>query len=192
VPFNKCFTGVERKYIKNDYLHRPEVLEYVMYKVLNMNYYTLDEPASCRAALEEYKDFNDPVRQFMDEMMPQLVWDLIPFSFLYDLYKAWFRKNSPNGQIQGRNTFIVDIMNLLPNYPEWYCMGRTTAIRPGKKMDAPELLISEYGLKDWENPSYSGADKNKICCPNLKSTYNGLLRYVVSTDDDADKDGDDD
>ena len=57
IPFNKCFTGVERKYIKNDYLHRPEVLEYVMFKVLNMNYYTLDEPASCRTALEEYKGF---------------------------------------------------------------------------------------------------------------------------------------
>lgn len=195
IPFNKCFTGVERKYIKNDYLHRPEVLEYVMFKVLNMNYYTLDEPASCRTALEEYKDFNDPVRQFMDEVMPQLVWDLIPFSFLYDLYKAWFRKNSPNGQIQGRNTFIMDIMNLLPNYSDWYCMGRTTAIRPGHKMDAPELLISEYDLKEWMNPNYTGRDDTKLCRPNLKSTYNGLLRYAVTSDDeqseeDSEEDGD--
>ena len=187
IPFNKCFTGVERKYIKNDYLHRPEVLEYVMFKVLNMNYYTLDEPASCRTALEEYKDFNDPVRQFMDEIMPQLVWDLVPFSFLYDLYKSWFRKNSPNGQIQGRNTFIMDIMNLLPNYTEWYCMGRTTAVRPGKKMDEPELLIAEYGLKEWENGNYSGADLSKLCRPTLKSTYNGLLRHIVTIDDDEEK-----
>ena len=29
VPFKKCFTGAERKYIKYDYLHRKEVLEYV-------------------------------------------------------------------------------------------------------------------------------------------------------------------
>ena len=41
IPFTKCFTGKERKYIKNDYLQRPEVLEYVMYKVLNMNYYEM-------------------------------------------------------------------------------------------------------------------------------------------------------
>ena len=37
IPFTKCFTGKERKYIKHDYLHRTEVLEYVLYKVLNMN-----------------------------------------------------------------------------------------------------------------------------------------------------------
>ena len=29
VPFVKSFTGAERKYIKNDYLERKEVLEYV-------------------------------------------------------------------------------------------------------------------------------------------------------------------
>lgn len=46
VPFDKCFTGVEKKYIKADYLHRPEVLEYVMFKVLNMNYYSFSEPAA--------------------------------------------------------------------------------------------------------------------------------------------------
>ena len=34
IPFTKCFTGAERKYIKDDYLKRKEVVEYVMYKVL--------------------------------------------------------------------------------------------------------------------------------------------------------------
>ena len=182
IPFDRCFTGRERKYIKNDYLHRDEVLEYVMYKVLHMNFYTLSEPASCKNALQEYKDFNDPVRQFADEMFPQFVWDLLPFGFLYDLYKQWFRKNSPNGSIQGRNTFITDIMNLLPEYPEWYCLGRSTAIRPGHKMDKPECLIDDFGLVDWESSTYNGSDKNKRCMPSLKSTYNGLLRYVDATD----------
>ena len=60
IPFMKCFTGQERRYIKNDYLHRKEVLEYVLYRVLNMNYYTLSEPEACKLALEEYKEFNDP------------------------------------------------------------------------------------------------------------------------------------
>lgn len=47
VPFKKCFTGAERKYIKQDYLHRRDVLEYVLYKVLNMNYYGLSVPKAC-------------------------------------------------------------------------------------------------------------------------------------------------
>ena len=186
IQFEKCFTGHERMYIKNDYLHRREVLEYVMKKVLEMNYYALSEPASCRSALEEYKDFNDPVRQFCDEMFDLFTWDLVPFSFLYDLFKAWFRKNSPNGQIQGKNTFIADVLNILDNYPEWFCPGRSTALRPGKKMDRPEHLIEEYGLVDWKNKLYIGDDIDRICVPTLKTTYNGLLRYTNGVDDDED------
>ena len=185
IPFDKCFTGRERKYIKNDYLHRSEVLEYVMYKVLNMNFYTLSEPVSCRNALEEYKDYNDPVRQFLDDMLPELKWDLIPFSFMYDLYKAWFRKNSPNGSLQGKNTFIMDVTNLLQNYPDWTCIGRQTAIRPGHMMDAPEPLIAEYNLEDWKNPNYTGGDINRICTPQLKATYNGIRRLSKSGGTDA-------
>ena len=185
IPFDKCFTGRERKYIKNDYLHRSEVLEYVMYKVLNMNFYTLSEPVSCRNALEEYKDYNDPVRQFLDDMLPELKWDLVPFSFMYDLYKAWFRKNSPNGSLQGKNTFIMDVTNLLQNYPDWTCIGRQTAIRPGHMMDAPEPLIAEYNLEDWKNPNYTGGDINRICTPQLKATYNGIRRLSKSGGTDA-------
>ena len=186
IQFDKCFTGKERKYIKSDYLHRKEVLEYVLYKVLHMNFYTLSEPASCTAALEAYKDYNDPVRQFMDEMSSQFVWDLVPFSFLYDLYKSWFRKNSPNGSIQGRNTFISDILNILNNYPDWYCQGRAVAIRPGHKMDAPEHLIVEYDLRDWQNKMYPGNDIDQICSFKLKASYNGILRNGVSPSTDTD------
>lgn len=177
VPFSKCFTGHERKYIKSDYLHRPEVLEYVLYKVLMMNFYSLSEPRSCAIALKEYKDYNDPVRQYLDEILPLCAWDLLPFSFLYDLYKAWFRKNSPNGTMQGRNTFITDVLNLLPDYPDWYCPGRSVTIRPGKKMQATERMIAEYNLTDWRNPNYVGHDIKQICEPELKTSYNGLLRY---------------
>lgn len=35
VPLTKCSTGVERTYIKDDYVGRSEVLEYVLWRVLN-------------------------------------------------------------------------------------------------------------------------------------------------------------
>ena len=189
IPFDKCFTGHERKYIKNDYLHRSEVLEYVMYKVLNMNYYSLSEPAACKSALLDYKTFNDPVRQFCDEVLPICKWDLLPFAFLYDLYKSWFKKNAPSGGVQGKNTFITDIINLLPALPDWDCQGRTKAIKPGHKMDLPDKLIVDYDLKDWMNPMYRGNDIDKICKPALRTTYNGLIRvtpnpHIISTSTD--------
>ena len=177
IPFQKCFTGHERKYIKNDYLHRPEVLEYVLYKVLNMNYYELSEPTACRDILNEYKEYNDPVRQFFEEMSTQFVWDLLPFTFLYELYKAWCKKNSPSGSPQSRNTFINDLLNVIQNDDTWYCSDKSAKIRTSNKMDEPELLIVQYGLTDWQNPIYKGNDLKQICRPMIAPSYRGLQRY---------------
>ena len=189
IPFEKCFTGKERKYIKYDYLHRTEVLEYVMYKVLNMNYYTLSEPDACKNVLAQYKEYNDPIRQFVEEMLPLCVWDLLPFGFLYELYKSWFRKNSPSGSPQGKKTFIKDIINVTKDSDEWYCQGQDAKIKVANRMDEPELLIVQYDLNDWKNLKYHGNDINKICKPVLAQAYRGLRRYDAAN---PSNDGDDD
>ena len=177
VPFNKCFTGIERKYIKQDYLNRKEVLEYVLYKVLHMDYYTLSEPEACKRVLKEYKEFNDPIRQFWEEMADNFVWDFLPFSFLYDLYLQWFRKNVPSGSPQGRNTFINDLLNTIAQDSDWYCNDKTTTVRVGNDMSKPEPMIIEYNLNSWKNPSYHGNDENKIATPAAKLKYRGIKRY---------------
>lgn len=134
IPFTKCFTGAERKYIKDDYLKRKEVVEYVMYKVLNINYYEFDVPEACKNALEEYKEFNDPVRQFMSEIMPELQWDLVPFTFLYDLYKEWYKKYVGKQEVKSLQVFIKDVLNLLKDYPAWDCPDSKKAVRPKNMM----------------------------------------------------------
>lgn len=177
VPFDKCFTGRERKYIKSDYLHRQEVLEYVMYKVLHMDYYSLSEPAACKAVLAEYKEFNDPIRAFFEELADRFSWDFVPFEFAYDLYKAWFLENSPSGSIQGRNTFIKDLTNIVNSTSQDWTVDRNKMpVRPQGRMDWPEPLIAEYRLMKWFNPVYTGSDWEKRCLPPLKSSYRGLER----------------
>lgn len=176
VPFKKSFTGSERKYIKDDYLKRQEVLEYVMFKVLNTSYYTLSEPKACTESLDAYRIFNDPVRQFVEEMILYCAWDLLPYGFLYDLYKAWLKSVSPNGQAQGRNTFIEDLKVVITSKDHgWEARDNQ---RTGDKMSKPEPLILEYDLKQWMNPLYmsAGADLAKRCCPLAKDKYNGLVR----------------
>ena len=186
VPFTKCFTGKERKYIKHDYLHRQDVLEYVLYKVLNTNYYTLSEPEACKLVLEEYKEFNDPVRQFIDEIVMNCKWDLLPYTFLYDLYKAWFKLNVPNGTMVGRNTFVQELNKALYGDTTWYPTPSNAPVRPGNKMNAAEPYIFEYHLEKWTNPTYRGTDIEKLCHPELKATYKGLLRYEKDPSDDDD------
>ena len=177
IPFLKCFTGAERKYIKHDYLHRKDVLEYVLYRVLHMNYYDLDVPVSCQQALAEYKEYNDPLRQFAEEMIPQLQWDLVPFSFLYDLYTAWYKKNYPGrGEMKSSISFTKDWLLLLPDYPEW-TSDKKVVYKPYNRMDKTEPLIAEYDLTNWMDPRYTASkDIDKRCHPVLKSSYRGMYR----------------
>ena len=176
VPFEKCFTGVERKYIKTDYLHRKEVLEYVLKRVMHMDYYSLSEPEACKDVLEEYKEFNDPVRQFWEEHQDDFKWDLLPNMFLYDLYRAWFNKNVPSGSPVGKNTFVKEIASLAEADGVW--IYRKDAVRRGSKMDAAEPLIAQYNLRDWMNLRYLGAnDIVRLCTPPVvTSFYKGLER----------------
>ena len=180
VPFTKCFTDKERKYIKHDYLHRKEVLEYVLYKVLHMNYYELDVPEICKQALAEYREYNDPVRQFAEEILPQLSWDLVPFSFLYDLYQSWYKKNFSDGRCScSKQVFKKDFLALLPEFPDWEYQKPEISYKPVGKMDWAEPLIAEYTLIGWMNPMYVHnihTDVNKLCKTALKTGYRGILR----------------
>lgn len=179
IPFTKCFTGTERKYIKYDYLQRKDVLEYVLFKVLNMNYYTLSEPRACQIALNDYKEYNDPIRQFAVEILPQCTWDLLPFGFLYDLYHEWFKQNCPSGLIQSKNTFVEELVSILPNFADWECPNKTLAHRPCKMMDAPEPLIAKYDLNNWGNPHYHGNDIRQRCTHiHTSSNYKGIYRNI--------------
>lgn len=188
VPFTKCFTGKERKYIKVDYLHRKEVLEYVLYKVLNMDYYQLDTPTACQEALEEYKEFVDPLRAFLMDIMPRVKWDLLPWSFLYDLYTNWYKANYGDRNHISRTSFNKDLKQLLPVlFPGWECTGEST-MRPGTRMADLEPLIEEYDLKKWMNPANHGpGDDFKHCHPvHLASMYRGFYRVQRQTGSDED------
>ncbi len=175
VPFTKCFTGSEKKYIKDEYLKDKEVLEYALKKVLESDYYELDEPKECRDALAEYKTFNDPIQQFIDEILPECKWNLLPYQFLYDLYASWFKKNSPSGYPVSKQIFIKELKQLIQNSSEWTITSGKT--RPADKMKEAEPLIYQYNLSaNWRNPAYIGNEIEKICHPKLKEHYEGLLR----------------
>ncbi|PUB32521.1 putative DNA primase/helicase [Promicromonospora sp. AC04] len=183
VPFTKSFTGSERKYIKDDYLQRREVLEFVLWYVLNRagaadpgNYYELSEPAATKIVLAEYKEVNDPVRAFWAEFRELLEWDLAPFTFLYDLYKSWFVDVSPSGTLVSNKQFIADLVAIVRKDDLWHCPDKNRKIRPGQMMNGPEPLIAEYDLKKWTNPSYTGKDPSKISQPVRRASYRGLLR----------------
>lgn len=192
VPFEKCFTGAERKYIKDDYLNRQEVLEYVLCKVLEKNpsYYEFDVPDACTRLLDDYKTFNDPVRQFAEEMLPELKWQLVPNKFLYDLFKAWYEENIPSGRVQGKNSFLQEFKDVIAERDDWKATGSSVPTQ-GYSFGSEPLII-RYNLTKWMNDAYRGTDAAMICTPSMdtiKSSVSGIIRTtnVVAVEEDEDK-----
>jgi putative DNA primase/helicase len=180
IPMEKRFEGHERKYIKGDYLNRPEVLEYVLYKLLaKTNYYELPVPMACEALLSTYKTFNDPIREFLEDVMGRVAWDLLPWQFLYDMYVGWYARNNGSGKAEKKGNFMIRVRSLLGEYTDWEECDLT---RVGTRMDEPEPLIIEYSMVQWMNSSYVGRDLDKKCQPDrLRDRYRGLIRRVQGT-----------
>ena len=182
IPFEKRFEGVERKYIKDDYLYRPEVLEYVMHKLLaETDYYELDVPQACVDMLEEFKLENDPVRQFAEEAFAEAAWDLLPYKFMYDFYRHWFQRNMPSGRPVGRNAFLKSLKGLAAEYG-WLAQDK---VRSDGRMDKPEPLILEYDVREWMNSGYTGSDPGRKCMPDLAESYRGFVRVSTAGSDEG-------
>lgn len=177
IPFLKSFTEKERSYIKSDYLNRTDVLEYVLYKLLHTNYYKITEPASCRDALNRYKVYNDPVRDFLVEVMEEANWECIPSDILYEMYKGWLKINNPNGSAQGRNTFYNDVRNILdPTVYGWYFTEQGKKQRVLTRMNGPEPLLDKYNCTTYmQNPDSKNID-HRIYPKNIPAIICGLFK----------------
>ncbi len=183
LPFTKSYTGRANKTIKSDYVRRPEVLEYVLKKVLLdlPDYYELPYLEAGEKVAEEARHVNDNVVQFWAEFADEFVWDLLPSGFLYDLYKAWFEQVNPNGRVLNMIEFARRLASVACELGEWEYTGKN-AVRVGSRMAVPEHLIADFNLKFWMNPTYQvmGArDLDKLCLPAVKDRYRGFVRVAA-------------
>lgn len=190
VPLTKSFTGVERKYIKDEYLAREDVLRYVLKRALHMDHVELSEPLVCRRAWASWFNTNNSVRGFWEEFEPQFAWDLLPLAFLYDLYKAWFAEVEPGERPEGFKHFVEGLRSHLDGSAHWQCPAGPERIK--KLMAVPEPLIAEYDLVKWKNTLASGNNPLSVgAFDKPKASYRCILRAVpaaaqaASTDDEG-------
>lgn len=188
VPFLKSFTNNgERKYIKTDYINRHDVLEYVLHKVVNMDFTEYIVPAKSAELLESYKEKNNPVLEFWNELKDEFVWDLLPTQFLYDLFTKWFDINNPSGKVMSKRTFSDTLTAVIHNAGDPWVdkTAQNAKVRTKQLMDADEPLISEFGLDkpdrggkptQWMSHTYNGDDPEKRRQFARRDTYRGYLR----------------
>lgn len=177
VPMLKSFSGHERKYIKNDYLHRKDVLEYVMYRVLNSNFYELSEPQACKNLLSDYRLYNNPVEDYWYHFKDFFEWNLLPYEFLNDLYKSYIKEVNPQSSVMGKNSFTRELRAVVRNDPTQQWVASTTPRSRGENMSAREQLIIQYNLRDYMRDYFISADpRMDFSDEQKKKTYRGLLR----------------
>jgi putative DNA primase/helicase len=188
VPFIKSFTNNgEKSYIKSDYIARKEVLEYVLFKALSLSFDEFIVPQASAYLLDQYREKNNPVLDFWNELHEEFVWDLIPNKFLYDLYQKWFERNNPSGTVIGQRTFYDQLSPIIDADSGWenHIGTDKTNVRTGDKMDDDEPLITEYGLdkpfrngapSPWSKPGYNGPNPQMGRDFPRKSKYRGIMR----------------
>lgn len=180
IEFKKSFTGRERKYIKHDYLNRVEVLEYVLYRVLHMNHTEITETSSMKDMMKKYKKYNEPVRDFLEEILEEIELDFLPQSFLWDMFKAWSIKNNPHGTLPKRNKFFEEMRDVMDSNTEW--VYHENPVRRAMQIHIYEPLLMEYRLSEWQRKDpqdgYMSYDKMKT---KHRGYERATLRYPVLT-----------
>lgn len=170
--FDKSFHVGEDEAIKADYLQREDVLQYFLWRVLNLpDYYKLPEPASSKEVLAEFKESNDPVREFWSEVEQELKWDLLPQEFLHDLFMAWSERANPRSGGLKKREFYSRLKAIVAEDGRWQDGQHGTSTR----MDSVEPLVANYSLSWWpgRHPYERTAGMNRS---GLKPKYRGLLR----------------
>lgn len=196
IPFENCFTGMQKRYIKSELIYREDVLEYVLKKVLvDMPYReAFTETDATRAALDEYVVGTNSVVDYLREILPQCQMNLLPGTdFLYEMYKEWYRKNTPSGKSIGRNDFLEAVRTYVNNNPEVSAEWEwTDCTRSAGYIDCSvaEPLIVEYNLTAFlaDNLAPTSAFRVYPAKNKLKEKYSGLVRRAAVAAPGADND----
>ncbi|MDE5043933.1 phage/plasmid primase, P4 family [Staphylococcus aureus] len=94
VPFNANFNGQSENFkIKDQYVKNQKVLEYVLYRAINMGFDTFDVPDASHKMLDLYKQDNDPVYEFKINVFDEWLLRKIPKYIVYGFYKEFCKNN---------------------------------------------------------------------------------------------------
>ncbi|EET78473.1 DNA primase family protein [Corynebacterium tuberculostearicum] len=156
IPFPQTFLDSKRNpAIREDYVKRPEVLEWVAKHVLLEipSYKRFTESTASKELKIEQKLVNSPIREFIDENYDSFVHDFIPLKCLYQIYKAWYADTvSDRGKAASKKAFTNELRRVIDENPEygWEApANKRMQTSKFKSFDASsEPLVEQYKGQD--------------------------------------------
>ncbi|WP_157054769.1 DNA primase family protein [Liquorilactobacillus capillatus] len=159
IPFNANFNDkTDKEEIKFDYLRRKEVLEYVLYRALQLDFKKFDIPEAAQTALHEFELDNDPLVSFKETFFDENNIEKIPAYHLYDFYKKYCLNNGykPLSNIR----FVRQFLQIAQDY---------------------EKKVAKYSMEDIENLKSLSEDNQLVNyerIPINKKSYNSFIKKV--------------
>ncbi|MDQ8644371.1 phage/plasmid primase, P4 family [Enterococcus sp. FR169] len=126
VPFSANFKGQGDNWkIKDEYIKNKNVLEYVLFKAINMDFERFTVPSESERLMKDYKQVNDPMVDFKENIFDNLNLNKIPFYIVYGYYKDFCHDN--NFQPMSKIKFSKEFESLLDDgwskYSKKYSKG---------------------------------------------------------------------
>lgn len=192
VEFYKHYDETTKKReIKDRFLKDQRVIQWVLKHALKdlPDYYTIRETANTRNLAGEIMESNNPVAQFVTEMLhnapaqdgePELHTgpgvDHIPYEILYSVYLDWKEVRIPDGKKQSLDTFKDLLKIALEQDNEWESRPRGTIKVTTKYTEDiynnPWLALDEIGARN-QRYATSKDPAKRLMLNFAKSRYDG-------------------
>lgn len=130
---------------------------------------TIDEFLEDNGIVEASEDAL--MTDFIEEVVNNCVWDLLPTTFLYEIYRKFRDKYYPKDDLKSRPEFAYQLDAISD---DWEL--KENPVSTNSRMDADEILIMEWDLKDWQNHDFTGGNISKKIDFKRKVSYRGFVR----------------
>lgn len=181
--FKKCFTGCEKKWIKEEYLNRMDVLEWVVSHVV----YDMEEATAIPRCKDHYEIMNDTINKnntvaaFLDDFDYDFTWQFMPIQMLYDAYALWYKdtnkSNNAGCYIKNSKAFAEDVKALCQSRSDLeYVTRKRMSSKEFNNMDVNNNTIYDM-LESHRSKDFAGRD---VYDNDAKS-----LATWIATDSDA-------
>jgi putative DNA primase/helicase len=141
IPFKKSFKKSEDNWsIKDDYIAREDVLQYVLKKAIELEFERFNEPLAALVEMDKFKEKNNTILEFVNEWFHQFVSEALPVRFLWWLYQQWCKDSGYNSL--AKRKFENELPKFIPSY---WTRTRTRVKNKFKvNTDAPDYFQNRF------------------------------------------------